>query len=67
MKSLKVVEHKRFENDTFLEAVTCSSVSEKKEFYIVLSEQHLIIFGSKLNKTKMFCKIRDICSIECKG
>ena len=35
MKSLKVVEHKRFENDTFLEAVTCSSVSEKKEFYIV--------------------------------
>ena len=64
MKALLTVEKKRFENDTFLEAIKIET-ENKNPYYIVLTYEHLIILDHKLKNVKMFCEIKYIEKLDC--
>lgn len=64
MKALMTVEKKKFENDTFLEAIKIET-SDKKPYFIVLTYEHFIILDYKLKNTKMFCEIKYINKLDC--
>lgn len=46
MKALFVIENKKFEADTFLDSVKLTKENAKRNWYFVITQEHLIILKS---------------------
>lgn len=64
MKVLLTIEKKKFENDTFIEAIRIE-YKKGKYYYIIFTHEHFIMLDHKLKNTIMYCEIKFINKLDC--